>query len=225
MDTTMELDELKSAWQTLDRRLQQQNALGLQLFRDGRVDRARRGLRPLLWGQLAQMLGGAALVVMAALFWTSHRAVPHLLLAGVVLHVYGLMMIVFGGITLALMQRIDYSAPVLAIQKQLAQLRSFYIRNGLIVGCAWWLLWVPFLMLYLMGMYGVDLYLRAPSVIYGGTAVGILGLLAFWWLHRLARNPGRARLATFVDDSMTGASLRRAQAQLDEIARFERDGA
>ncbi len=41
-----------------DRRLEQQHALNLQLFRDGRMDKLKRGLRPLAWGQAIQMLIG-----------------------------------------------------------------------------------------------------------------------------------------------------------------------
>lgn len=51
----MELDDMKAAWQTLDRRLEQQHALNLQLFRDSRADKARSGLRPLFRGQVAQI--------------------------------------------------------------------------------------------------------------------------------------------------------------------------
>lgn len=39
----MELDEMKLAWKALDRRLDQQNALSLQLFRDGRMDKLQQG--------------------------------------------------------------------------------------------------------------------------------------------------------------------------------------
>jgi len=219
----MELDELKVAWRTLDRRLEQQNMLSMKLLVDSRLDKLRSRLRPLYWGQALQMLFGVLLVVASAIFWSSHRNVLHLLLAGVCLHLYGVLTIVFGGVTLALMERIDYAAPVLTIQKQLAGLRRFYIRNALIIGLSWWVLWVPFLMLFLMGAYGVDLYARAPSVIYIGVAIGVAGLLALWGLHRWSRGGRRPLLAKFLDDSMTGSSLRKAQALLDEIARFERD--
>ena len=219
----MELDELKVAWRTLDRRLEQQNMLSMRRLVDSRLDKLRSRLRPLYWGQALQMLFGVLLVVAAAIFWSSHRSVLHLLLAGVCLHLYGALTIVFGGVTLALMERIDYAAPVLTIQKQLAGLRRFYIRNALIIGLSWWLLWVPFLMLFLMGAYGVDLYARAPSVIYIGIAIGVAGLLALWGLHRGSRDGRRPLLAKFLDDSLTGSSLRKAQALLDEIARFERD--
>ncbi len=223
MESIMELDELKSAWQSLDRRLAQQNSLNLQLFRDSKLDQARARLRPLHWGQIIQIIAGALLILMATTFWTQHREVTHLLIAGLIVHAYGVLMIVLGARTLWLVNQIDYAAPVIAIQKQLAQLRGFYILNGLWAGLPWWLLWMPFMMMFFMGAFGADVYANAPSVIYGGAAVGIVGLLATWWLHRWSRDPRRPRLAKFVHDSVTGASLRRAQAQLDEIARFEHE--
>ncbi|HEY0232035.1 MAG TPA: serine/threonine protein kinase [Dokdonella sp.] len=219
----MELDELKTAWRTLDRRLEQHNALSLQLLVDSRLNALRTRLRPLYRGQALQILFGVLLVVAAAIFWTRHRDAMHLLLAGVCLHLYGVLTIVFAAVTLALMERIDYAAPVLTIQKQLAALRRFYIRNALVAGLSWWLLWVPLLMMFLMGVYGVDVYAHAPSVIYSGLAVGVAGLLASYGLHRWSRDGRRPLLAKFLNDSMTGSSLRKAQALLDEIARFERD--
>ena len=60
MELTMELDDFKNAWQTLDRRLQQQNALNFQLLRSHRVDAMRRGFRPLVIGQAIGMLVGVA---------------------------------------------------------------------------------------------------------------------------------------------------------------------
>lgn len=45
----MELDELKQAWQTLDRRLESRQALDDWMFLDLRAGRVRRSLRPLLW--------------------------------------------------------------------------------------------------------------------------------------------------------------------------------
>jgi hypothetical protein len=40
------------------------------------------------------------------------------------------------------------------------------------------------------------------------------------WLLRWARDPRRPRLAAFVERSVIGGSLRRAQDALDEVARF-----
>jgi serine/threonine-protein kinase len=219
----MELDDLKTAWQTLDRRLDAQTALNLHIFKDGKLDKARRGLRPLAWGQALQILCGVALIVWAVPFWSAHPDVPYLLLAGIAVHVYGVLMIICGGATVGMISRIDYAAPVLAIQKQLGQLRRFYVRTNVGLGLAWWFLWMPMMMMLFMSALGADLYANAPAVIYGGTAIGFVGLLLTFVFDRWARHPSRPAMAKMVDDSVAGGSLNRAQRVLDEIALFERN--
>ncbi|MEO7935289.1 MAG: hypothetical protein ABIR27_03440, partial [Dokdonella sp.] len=68
----MEFDDMKAAWQTLDRRLGQQHALNLQLFRDSRADKARSGLRPLFWGQIAQIFFGMLMILLGVSVWSNH---------------------------------------------------------------------------------------------------------------------------------------------------------
>jgi serine/threonine-protein kinase len=142
---------------------------------------------------------------------------------GLIVHVYGVALIACGGMVQAMIAAVDYSAPVLDIQKRLARLRKFYVRTGLVVGLAWWLIWMPVMAAVFMTVFGADLYLNAPSVFVIGGAAGVAGLLATWWFHRWSRHPKRPRLAKAMDDSLIGISLRRAQALADEIARFERD--
>jgi hypothetical protein len=227
MDTTMELDDLKQAWQALDKRLQQQNALALHAYRDRQADKARRGLRPLVWGQAVQMLFGLLFVLLAAALWASTGALPQplpwtTLAAGVFVHGYGVATIVLAGCTIGLARAIDYSAPVVGIQKQLAKLRRFYIVNGMVAGLPWWLMWVPVLMV-LSGLGGVDLHARAPALVWGGLGIGIAGLLGTWWFHRWSRRPGQARLGQRLDDGAAGGSIRKATQLLDELSRFEQE--
>jgi hypothetical protein len=224
MDTTMELDDLKQAWRALDHRLQQQNALALQAYRDRQADKARRNLRPLFWGQVAQMLFGLLFVLLAAALWMSPARLPAAVVAaGVVVHAYGIAVVVASGIVLGLIRRIDYGAPVLAIQTQLAQLRRAYVIGGMVAGLPWWVLWMlPFMLLAAMGdndtgLAWLDAFLGT------GIAIGIAGLLGTWWFHRWARRPGRERLARRLEDGLSGASLRKAQRQLDELRQFERE--
>lgn len=223
METTMEADDLKRAWQHLDQRLQRQHALNLQLLTDRQLDKARARLRPLYRGQLVQIAGGGALALLAGSSWPGFVAVPHLLAAGLLLHAYGVLMVIFGARTLWMLNRVDYAAPVLAIQRQLAELRRVRARAGVCLGLSWWLLWIPFAMLVFVGLFRVDLYSAAPRWVLAGMAVGAAGLLASWGLYRRSRDPRRPRLAKFVDDSVIGRSLRDAQAQLDEISRFEQE--
>ena len=218
----MELDDLKTAWHSLDRRLQQQHDLNVQLFRQNKLDRMQSGLRPLFWGQIAQILFGVLFIALAALLWMSHPVDAAVIAAGVVVHAYGVITVIAGAVVLAQMRRIDPSAPVLEIQKQLARARTLYVRSGMVAGLPWWFLWIVVLMV-LAGLGDVNLLAKSPGVVWSGLGIGALGLLATWWFHRWSRHPSRPRLAQTLEDSVTGASLRRAKAQLDELMRFERE--
>ena len=216
----MELDEMKQAWQALDRRLEQQHALSLQLFRDGRVDTLRRGLRPLVWGQAMQMLIGAAGLLVLAPIWIAHWHDLAVLIAGLVLHAYCVGLIAVGAAVQVHVAQIDYAAPVLTIQRQLLRLRRTYAVGGaLAVGLPWWFLTAPLLVLLSRG----EIMLRAPMVIWSQLAIGALGLLATAWFHHWSHRPQRASLARRLDASAAGGSLRRAQAALDEVVRFAQE--
>ncbi|MEO7723789.1 MAG: hypothetical protein ABIU29_03740, partial [Chthoniobacterales bacterium] len=58
-----ELDDLKSTWQTLNRTLERQHALAFHQFRENKLSRFRSGFRPLVIGQIIQLICGVALAV------------------------------------------------------------------------------------------------------------------------------------------------------------------
>lgn len=220
----MELHDLKTTWQALDRQLTQHNRLQLHLLREQKLEKARNSLRPLFWGQLAQLLlVGLPLIVLASCLWAGLDHLPSsaLLLAGVVVHAYGVAVVALAGATMGLVRTLDYSAPVLSIQKQLAKLRGLYVLNAMLCGLPWWFMWVPVLMVG-AGLVGVDLYARAPQVAWIGLGVGAVGLLGTWIFHRWARQPSRPQRAQAMRDSLTGGSLRKAQALMAELDHFEK---
>ncbi|MCB1566907.1 MAG: serine/threonine protein kinase [Xanthomonadales bacterium] len=222
MNTTMELDDLKSAWQSLDRRLELDNTLKLHDLRERKLDKARGSLRPLFWGQVAQILFGIPFILLASLLWMSQPAHASSIVAGVLVHAYGVLMIIAAGVVLGALREVDYAAPVLDIQKRLLRARTLYIRSGMVAGLPWWFLWIAILQV-LAGLGDVDLLAKAPSLVWIGYGIGAVGLLATWWFHRWARRPQRAGFGRKMDDSLSGGSLRKALAQLDELQRFERD--
>ena len=216
----MELDELKATWQALDRKLQQSNAIQLQLLKDGRMKNMRAGLRPLFWGQIVQILFGVLTILVGIAFWSQNRDVTHLFCTGLILHIYGVLTIIAAGFTLGRIRTIDYAAPVLSIQKQLASVRRAYVGSGLMVGYAWWLLWIPFAVV-VFDLLGVDIVTVAPGFVLLSTAVGIAGLLAMWGFHRWASSSRRGEFAQRYAENLSGGSLRRAQRVLDEVRQFE----
>jgi hypothetical protein len=217
----MELDELKTAWQSLDRRLEQQTALNLHLLKERKLEKTQHGLRPLIWGQAIQIAFGALLALASGSFWVDHRHIPHLLIAGVVMHLYGIAMIVFGARMQHLIHQIDFGAPVVEIQQRLALLRRFYVRGGLWIGLPWWVLWVPLAMMLFMGAFGADLYARIPRVVNLNLVVGLLGwaltLLFAAWVKRFPR------FAERLERALAGTSLNKVQQRLNEIDAFTKE--
>lgn len=222
----MELDELKSAWQALDRRLEQHNAIHLQLLKDSKVRKIRASLRPLFWGQIAQILFGIPFILLGVAVWTENRDVLPLLLAGLAVHIYGVASVACGGGTLGLLSRIDDSLPVLQIQKRLAKLRRFYFVGNLTLGMSWWVFPIP-LAMAIFGLFGVDLYAAAPTAIWTALICSSAGLAltwaALWGLRRWALRTGRMSVLTRCDESAAGESIRKAQRNIDEILRFEQE--
>ncbi|MEO5595674.1 MAG: serine/threonine protein kinase [Lysobacteraceae bacterium] len=216
----MEFDDFKSAWQALDTRLQLDNTLNLELLRERRLDKTRSSLRPLFVGQLVQMLFGLGFILMAALLWSTKPDAPSVIVAGVIVHAYGVACIILAGIVLGGLGKLDYTAPVLEIQTRLARVRRAYILSGMVAGLPWWFMWVPILAV-VCALGGVNLYANAPSLIWIGYGIGVAGLLATAWFHRCSRSAARPKLAKFMNDSVTGNSLRRAQSHIDELKRFE----
>jgi hypothetical protein len=215
---TMELDEMKLAWQALETRLKQQQALNVQIFRDNRLDRMRSGLRPLVWGQAIQLVFGLLFAVMAGVFWTTHAHVTHLLVCGLLVHAYGLLLIVFAVRALYLIRCLDYSTPVLAIQRRLADLRAWRVHVeapvNAVLGC---FIWIPVLWMNL-AWYGIDLW--SPKFMRWAVSSSLVGLAAVGLVVWLMR---RAGLAHKIEENSAGRSVLNAEAVLDEIARFEHE--
>lgn len=213
----MQLDELKLAWQALGRQLERHDAISLRLLRSDRLDAARRGLRPLLWGQALQALLGLALLLLGLACWTRNLDVPALLATGLILHAFGLANIVFAAITIALAGSIDYAAPVLDIQRRMARLLRFHGVGARICGLPWWIMWV-LVVVAVGGLQGIPAGAATPGWILLGLGIGVAGLLAtaLWaWLRDPpADDPGRPRCDG-------GDGIRRSQRILDEIAGFE----
>jgi hypothetical protein len=226
MDTTMELDELKLAWRSLGEQLERQQDIQWQLLRERKLDRVRGHLRPLLWGQAAQLLLGIGLIVLGVSCWTRNVEVPGLLAAGLLLHAFGILTAVLAALTIVLAANLDTSAPVLAIQKQTARLLRVFVLNANLCGAPWWIMWLPVVVGF-AGLGEVDPAAGTPAWIAISLGVGVAGLLGTWaWSARAMR---RARgLPVPADDAVRciadgGDGIRRAQRMLDEIARFERD--
>jgi hypothetical protein len=185
--------------------------------------------------QLVQAALGALMIVWFALFWVEHRSEAGLLALGVVGQLWAAAITALAVRELVDVARIDYTAPVLALQKEIALLRARRLRAApflIVSGCA---MWLPVTLVVFAQIDGVarwseelprslDWFAWAQQpqafvwLVANAVLVPVVAGLALRWL----RDPKRV-LAKRVDDELVGRSVARAETMLGEIADFERD--
>jgi len=153
--------------------------------------------------------------------WSAHLATPAVAVAGIALHLASIGLIVIGVVRLVLVLRIDYTRPVLTIQRSLATLQEFEARSFHAVWFACWVLIPAALVAIVMGFAGVDLWERASGYLLANFVVCLAGGLAPPLLHYWARRR-RGKLASWMDAFLLSHSIARAKAAIAELDEFVR---
>jgi len=217
----MVLDDLKPAIADLDRKASQARSLGVAAYKEQKLDRTRASLRPVLWEHAGQIALGVLIALAVGPFWWNHRAEPGLLVSGLVLHVYAVLMIALGSRVIVLIRTLQLDAPVVQIQKALANLRRSYVMTGFVVGMPWWLLWIPVISV----VFGVDPFADWPAGwITANLIIGVVGILGtLWFFRHLWTASADSERRRGAEESVAGKSFTSARGFLEEIARFERE--
>ena len=195
--------------------LEQQEIAGRMLLtRTQLMDRIKNSLRPLFRWQLVVILVGIALVAVGAQCWARNTQVMHRVINGGTLHVYGVLLIAQGLLVCTRVRRIDYTKPIAEIRQKLDSLRSGYLRSAILIGHAWWLMWVPVAV-----SLGFDQVLH-PNALYPSLAVGVIGFSVSVWLFWRALRPANPTADQW-KQKMSGESIATAYLTLDEIEKAQ----
>jgi serine/threonine-protein kinase len=220
----MDLDELKTTWQALDRRIEERRDLNLATLRELKLHQVRSALRRHVPFPLIDLVSGIAVAGVLGAFLAVHIrearfAIPALTLQGVAIAT-----IVVTARQLAMIGRLDYSAPVVAIQRAIGEVKSSRVRTTRWLLLIAPLLWPPMAVVGAKGLLGVDLYQGfgamwlAANVVFGAVFLAV----ALWIAHRWADSFRDATWVKGLADSLAGRSLARATGYLDELERFEK---
>ncbi len=189
---------------------QQELAGRMLLTRRQLMERVEKSLRPLFRWQLVQMVFGVALIAVGAQCWAQNTSVPHRLVSGVIVHVYGVIVISQAALVCTRIRRIDYSKSVGDIRSKLDSVRSGYLRAGVIIGFIWWLMWIPACV-----AIGFDAVLY-PGSLYVSLVVGIVGFAVSVWLYWRALRSSNAS-SEWWRTKLSGESIAAAYLALNEI--------
>ena len=191
---------------------QQEAAARLLISRRELMDQVKSSLKPIQRGQIIQIIFGVILIALGAQCWARNTHVPHRLISGLMIHIYGVVMIGVGAHVLTRIGRMDYTQPIQAIRGMLGRVRGAYLLGGPVTGFPWWLMWLP-----LFVSFGFDAVMN-PYCFWVSLAVGIPGLGISMWLYLryvvFNENPDSKWQKQFV-----GQSIAHAYEMLDEIER------
>ena len=184
----------------------------LLLTRRGLMSDLQRSLNPIRRWQWLQLLLGIGLIALGAYGWTRNTNVPHRLISGLIVHIYGVLMIAAAIKVLVCLKDVDTTEPIEVVRHQLRGVRNWYMRLTPVLGLAWWWIWIP---VAVSAGFDEIMHPRSfyPSVIVGMIGFGVSLLLVHRSVrtHRHHGNEDQSQLAA--------ASLRTAFMQLNEIER------
>jgi len=157
-----------------------------------------------------QVFVGIALIVLGAQCWARNTTVPHRVVSGGILHVYGVLVIAQALLVCTRIKRMDYSKSVEEIRGKLDSVRAGYLRAGVLIGFIWWLMWIPVVV-----AIGFDEVLHPRSLIVS-LVVGSIGFAVSVWLYWRALRSGNASAESW-RTKVSGESISSAYVALDEI--------
>lgn len=219
----MELDDMKTAWRELDRRIDAGTEVDRRIWKELKLEQTRSTLSWLAGWPLLELVIDILAVLLVGAFLAEHIHAARYAVPAIVLQVAAILKLSATIRQLAMIARIDYAAPVVAIQRQLAALRALRIRTTMWIFLLALLLWTPLAIVGAKALLGLDLY-RAfgPLWIALNVALGVAVIpLAIWIARRHAGWFRNSRLLQQLADDIAGRSLTRATGHLDEITRFE----
>lgn len=222
----MDLQEMKDRWMEYDRKMEASLRLNTRILREMNLSRVDSSLKRLSRVIIFELLASLGVVIALGMFIAGHIQEMRFLAPAVALELCALALVVASIRQLAALHGLDYSAPVVAIQKQLEALRIERIRTTQWTLLLSPLLWTPLLIVAIEGLFGVDAYLfldglwLAANLLFG---LAFIPLMLWAARHFASRWKGSPLLQSLMDD-LAGRSLVAATGFLNELSRFEEEG-
>lgn len=221
----MQPDDWKAAWAAHGAALERSLRIDERLLRELLHRKVRAALTPYAIARGIEVCCGVLVQFAVVSVVSRHLSDPRYLWIGGALALYALAMTVLCGHLLVRSLRVDLGGPVASIQREIERLQwaeyaSF--KWALLGGVVFWLPVPLFLLEVLSGadwLARVDLPWLAANVAVGLALLGLGQVLS----RRFVEQRGHDGRAPRLIQALSGAGLRRAQAHLDDLARFMRD--
>lgn len=221
----MDFDALQHRWDNLnamlDTRLDQQS----QALRGLYLQMVQRAVRHQAWGLSAEVIITIPVLLLLSSFLAAHVAELRFFIPAFLLQAFAIVQLALHIHALVVLRSLNYSDPVVTIQKQLAALRVRWVRQTIWLYACIPLLWPALLIVAMQALLGLDAYeLLGLSYLGLNLLVGIACVpLVLWLTHFLAPRVEHIPTLRRLVDDLTGQSLREALDALTTAAAFEQE--
>ncbi len=207
----MELDELKTAWQTANHPAQAAYIYG------AKAAKSESAVAKLKVGPIFEIVMAAIAAVWLGNFCYENFANPVYFTSGILLDILNVLLLATNIRKLVMVSSIDLTMPIIESQRRLTELRSLTILQT-----KWTLLASPFLwgllMLVLpMGVHVDLIKLLGVPYMLGNVLFGIFFVPVGTWIVSKFSPKFKEKLA----DEISGGNMKKARAFLDDLRQFE----
>lgn len=219
----MELDDLKRTWESCNEKLNAGIRWNSNRLRESLLGKTETALK-----RLSRLLAIELVVSLVAALWLgsflwAHAGEARFLVPAAALHLGVIALVVVGARQIAAISRVDYGAPVVAIQRRLETLRVERIR-----ATKWTLLlaplaWTPLSIVAAQALFGMDLYAAfGVSWLAANLLFGLLVIaFALWISKRFAASLERSSLMRELLRDVAGYNLTAATGFLRSLSQLE----
>lgn len=223
----MNFEDLQRQWATLDKKLETSIRLNTELLRQTKLEKSKSALQRLAFFIWVEVLLAIPVILVVGSFLGNHYTQPAFFIPGLTLHISAIGLMGSGIYQLVTLSQMDFSAPVLTIQKKLESLRIYRIRETKWTFLLAPLLWTPLLIVAMKGLLGVNTYATfdltwmAANFIFG-LAIVVSGIwVSKRYGHRMSHIPWIQKLM----NDLAGNNLNQALGILANLSEFENEPA
>jgi len=218
----MELEDLQRLWQDHDRRLDASLRLNTRRLRGSVLGKAETALSRLARWLRLELLLDLAIALWLGSFIADHVAAARFLVPAVGLQLCVLALLAACIRQLAAIGKVDYGAPIVAIQQRLESLRRERLRAVKLTLLVSPLLWIPLLIVTCEAMFQLDVYATFSTAwLVANLLAGLALIPAMSWISkRYADRMERSPLARRLMRDLAGRNLAAAAGFLRSLAEF-----
>jgi hypothetical protein len=221
----MDFEDLQRGWEEQNRKLDASLRLNTRILTQSALGKAETATRRLSWLLLFELPLDALLLFGLGSFIAQHATDARFLIPAVALHLYVIVLASSSVRQVFALRGIDYSAPIVAIQKRLGALQVERTRVMKWVFLSAPLVWTPLLIVSLKGLLGVDPYAifsgawLAANLLFGVAVIALALWISRRYADRMERSPFLRRLMR----DLAGHNLNAALGFVGSVERFEKE--